>query len=444
LNRNIVTEPVVSQGGERIRATIGYYLALVSLGLAVAVLGPTLLALANQTQTDESTISILFVTWSLGYMLGSLQGGRWYDRLPGHRVLAGALFLMAGMLALTPVMSQLWLLTLVVLVLGVAEGVVDVGSNTLLVWVHRDRVGPWINGLHLCFAVGASLTPLILAQTMWPIAEDLLALGARTVGLMGSPQGPGPLLATSVLIPGKPSDDVTWSYWVLALLMVPGAGWILLWPGPVAAGPSQPAPAAKVNRLLVFWIALFLGLYVGAEIGFGSWIFQYTRAFELAGKTAALDLVAAFWGAFLVGRLLGIPLAARLRPHWILLGDLVGCLVSVAVVLGWPHSLTVLWLGTLGLGLSMASIFPTTLALAERRLAITGQVTSWFIIGGAAGQMALPWLMGQLFEPVGPRVVMWLLVVDLLAAVGLLGGLLFQAPAPTGKGINPRKDETGG
>ncbi len=146
--------------------TLGYYGAILALGLAMAVLGPTLLGLASQTQSDTGAISVVFVANAVGYMLGSLLGGSGYDRRAGHRLLAAAILLMAGMLALTPWMVHLWSLGAVLLVLGVTEGIVDVGSNTLLVWVHRDRVAPWMNGLHFCFGVGSVLAPLIVGGTL--------------------------------------------------------------------------------------------------------------------------------------------------------------------------------------------------------------------------------------------------------------------------------------
>jgi FHS family Na+ dependent glucose MFS transporter 1 len=125
-----------------------------------------------------------------------------------------------------------------------------------------------------------------------------------------------------------------------------------------------------------------------------------------------------------VGRLLAIPIAARVRPRYILLGDLVGCLVSIGLILVWPGSLAAVWLGTIGVGLSMASIFPTTISLAERRMTVTGQVTGWFFVGASAGGMLLPWLIGQMFESVGPQVVMTALWVDLALALGILFVLL--------------------
>ena len=78
----------------------------------------------------------------------------------------------------------------------------------------------------------------------------------------------------------------------------------------------------------------------------------------------------------------------------------------------------------------MASIFPTTLSLAQGRMPISGAVTGWFFVGASAGGMTLPWLIGQLFETIGPRVTMAILFLDLLAAAGLLAVLAFQFARP--------------
>lgn len=378
-------------GSEKLLATAGYYLAILALGLSTAMLGPTLPGLARRTESDLREVSWLFVAVSAGYLVGSQQAGRWYDRLAGHRLLAASLLALAGTLAAIPLTFSLWPLAVVLFALGAAQGGIDVGGNTLVVWVHQDRVAPWMNGLHFCFGIGSILAPLIVA---W---------------------------ATS------PQANLSWAFWALAALALPGALW-LPWL------PSPPAPTARETRrgwesrpLLVLWIAVFLGLYVGAEIGFGGWIFSYAVASGLASADDAAYLTTAFWGAFTLGRLLAVPLALRLPPHGILLGDLAGSLVGVGIILGWPNSTLALWTGTVTTGLCMASIFPVTCSLAERRMAITGGVTSWFIVGGAAGSMTLPWLMGQLFASAGPRSVMLALSVDLLVATGVLLGVLARS-----------------
>jgi len=65
----------------------------------------------------------------------------------------------------------------------------------------------------------------------------------------------------------------------------------------------------------------------------------------------------------------------------------------------------------------MASIFPTMLSLAESRLHITGLVTSLFFVGASSGSMTLPWLIGQLFEPVGPWVAMTAIFIAMSLAL---------------------------
>ena len=94
--------PAPSQTRERNLKTIGYFLMFIGLGLSIAVIGPTLPGLAEQTHTQLSQISILFTSHSLGYLVGSYFGGRFYDRLPGHLLLVGMLVAMAIALIIIP------------------------------------------------------------------------------------------------------------------------------------------------------------------------------------------------------------------------------------------------------------------------------------------------------------------------------------------------------
>jgi len=381
-----VQSPVRERGG-KISKTIAYYASFMALGLGLASLGPTLPGLAEHTRTELSQISFLFTAHSLGYLIGSLLGGRSYDRLPGHPLMAFALMTMTLMMVLVPLMSLLWALTTVLLALGFGMGTLDVGGNTLLMWVHRERVGPFMNGLHFFFGVGAFLSPIIIAR--------------------------------AVLLSG----DIIWAYWALALLMLPIAVWLLFVPSPAVETASREDPVDQANYLLVALIALFFFLHVGAELSFGGWIFTYAVTLNLTDKTLAAYLTSTFWGSLTFGRLVAIPLAARFKPRFVLLGDLVGCLASGSLILLWPKSLFATWVGTVGMGFSMASLFPTSLAFAERRMRITGQVTGWFLVGGGVGGMSLPWLIGQLFEPLGPPMTIFVVMIALGMALLLLATL---------------------
>ncbi|NJN55208.1 MAG: MFS transporter [Anaerolineae bacterium] len=149
------------------KITAGYYAAFIALGLAVSALGPTLPGLAAQTGVQISAISILFTARAFGFLVGALLAGRLYDRLPGHRLMALALLMMGVMMASVPFLPALWLLTVIMFVLGLFEPGVDVGGQHLIVWLHKDKVGPYMNGLHFFFGIGALVSPIIVA---WAIA----------------------------------------------------------------------------------------------------------------------------------------------------------------------------------------------------------------------------------------------------------------------------------
>ena len=83
------------------------------------------------------------------------------------------------------------------------------------------------------------------------------------------------------------------------------------------------------------------------------------------------------------------------------------------------QSTRVLWIGTVVLGLSMASFFPTTLACAANHLAVLGSITRWFFVGSGVGGMLLPLLIGQLIEPFGAQVVLVAILADLILALGI-------------------------
>jgi len=364
--------------------TLAYFAAFIGLGAFTAVLGPSLPFLAENTHTRLGEIGFLFTARSFGYLLGSLRLGRTFDRLPGHAVLVGVLMTMAAMISLAPLISTLWLLTLILFILGIGEGALEIGTNLLLVWVQRDRASLYLNALHFFFGLGAACGPILVAQTILH------------------------------------SGGIAWAFWGLAIYLIPLIIWMLRLPSP--ATPDQTRTEKQVEARVgpIFLISLFFFLYVGAEASFGGWIFTYSTALGLGDVASAGYLTSAFWGALTVGRLLGIPIAARVSPNKILFIDLLGCLASMAIILAFPGAYLAVWVGAIGLGFSMASIFPTMLAFAERRIQMSGEITRWFFVGTGAGGMTIPWLSGLLFDSLGPRSTMAAILIDLLLAVVVL------------------------
>ena len=350
-----------------IATTAAYYVAFIGLGLVSASLGPTLPKLRELTGVSLGEISYLITARSLGYLAGSVIGGQLYDRLRGHPLFFGFGLLAVAMLVLTPTISLLWALVVVMVLTGVGQGVVDLGGNTMLVWVHKERVDPYMNGLHFIWGVGAFLGPVLIAQLLlW-------------------------------------TNDLRWAYWGLALLVFLCLVWTVRLPSPRPIDEEKGARVDGQAGGMIALITLFYFGIIGVEVAFASWITTYALELGMLNEINAAYLTSALFGALTLARLVGIPLAARFTPTQILFGDLGFCLVSLGLVLLFPQSVEVLWIGTIGLGAGMASLFPSMLAWAQKRTTLTGKTTSWFFIGGSLGGMVVPWGIGQLFESIGPR-----------------------------------------
>ncbi len=378
----------------------------------LASIGPTLDVLADQVGSTLGQIGILFTANSLGYIAGSLAAGRAYERLRGTTVLAGSLISMAALTALIPLAGSLWMLLLLLGLIGISIGLIDVGGNTLLIWLFGREVPPHMNVLHLAFGIGAVLSPLII---------DRFAVAT-----------------------GSATD----AFYLFAALMIPTALWVYR-----TASPDRPAEAAAggsfdvVRRYAWFVgaLAFLFFLHVGSELSFGGWIFSYGEETGVGAETTARILNSVFWAGLVFGRLVAIPLSRRLRPATMLQIDLIGALSSlilIQIASGWSWSI---WIGTFGFGMAIASMFASCINFASERIPMTSHVTAVFLVGGSAGSMSLPWLVGRLFESHGPE---WLIYVAggaMVIGILLFSAILARAPAATdSEGSSPVASGTDG
>jgi len=359
--------------------------------MVMAVIGPTLPGLAEQTQVDLSRISYLFTTNFLGYLLGALFIGRLFDSIKGHRLMIVSLITMAGAMAAVPFIPRHWLLVGLFLFLGAANGTLDVGCNALIVRTHRQNVGPFINGLHFFFGLGQFLSPFIIAWIM------------------------------------RAGHGFQWGYWILALFIVFIVCYMSFFESPEVRGCVKTETGSGRNRRVLIPSVLFLLLHVGAQTSYGGWIVSYTVFKGLAAASSATYLAATFYGLLAVGRLIAVPLSRRSKPGVLLLIDLAGCILGVGAVLLWPRSIHVLWLGTICVGLSMASIFPVTLHFIEEQMGLSGITAGWVLVGSSIGGMSFPMLVGQLFESTGPHIMLIIIMIDLVFASGVLLAMAVQS-----------------
>jgi fucose permease len=313
-----------------------------------------------------------------------------FDRVRGHPALGIAQLISAALIMLYPLLPSVWLLLIVVIGKGMADGFINTGANTLLVWTHKDKSSPYMNGLHFCFGLGAFLAPFLVAQ--------LLTI----------------------------SGGYRWAYWALAALGgLAGLRLLMLKENPQHIHAKQAiGETTRIKYPLVIAAMLFLFFYVGAEIAFAGWIYTYAFTLQLADATMAAYLTSGFWLSFTIGRLISIPLATRVTPQRMIGAALTGCLLILLAALLLPMSSSLVWIMAAALGICMAPIWPSGFTLAGQSLKLTARVSGIILLGDSLGGMILPWLVGQVLDFTGPQALIYLvftsLIFNLLAFIAIL------------------------
>jgi FHS family Na+ dependent glucose MFS transporter 1 len=333
--------------------------------LLLSVIGPALSQLRRQAGVSVGSISVLFAVQSLGYLLGSIVGGRLYDRGLGHRVMAGALVICGISVAFVPALDTVIGLACAFWLVGVGAAAIDVGGNTLLVWSRGDTVGPMMNALHFSFGAGALLSPVLVDRSIaWGGDLRIACWTAAAVSVV---------IAVLLLARTAPSRL------------------------PVVA-PRQPGARRPRPPALLVAFAVFFLLYVGVELGFAGWIFTYGEELGIGGARGPAVLTALFWIGFTGGRLLSVVFARRIQPATMLYGSCVLAVVAVGALVVADGAPAAVWIGTFMFGLGVAPQFPTMISFAESHLRLTGSDTSWFVGAAGLGGLVLPWAIGQVID----------------------------------------------
>jgi FHS family Na+ dependent glucose MFS transporter 1 len=369
---------------DKIGKTAAYYASYIAVGFATGIVGPTLPGLAENTGSTLSQISYLFSTYSVGYLIGSFLSGYLFDRTKGHPLISAALCIIMLLVVLIPLVPLMYVVLGLFFLVGLTTAAVDVGGNTLLIWIHGNNVRSFMVGLHFFFGVGALVAPLVVGLTM------------------------------------RVSGDIAWSYWILACICLPLCVLFFRLRSPEHTSGNEKGVVKGKNNLLVLLITLFIFLHVGTELSFGGWIYSYAISLDLADESSAAYMTSLYWGALTLGRLVSVFIALKMRTSHMLMVDLAGSMLAVVLLLVYPHSSPAAWIATTILGFSIAAILPSSLTFAGENMDVTGRVMRWFIIGIGAGNMFFPWLVGQFFEKIGPAVMPIVNVSALTLASALL------------------------
>ena len=198
---------------------------------------------------------------------------------------------------------------------------------------------------------------------------------------------------------------------------------------------DEDAPKTKQGSLMyrvtiLSLFSVFLLLYVGLEVAYAGYIFTYGYTSNVAmSKDSSAFLTSGFWGSFALARLAAVPISRYLRPSKILFLDSMGCVLGSVVLISQikdgdccAADSTKLWVGTVILGVSMASVFPAALSWAEYFLTVSGRTASGLVVASSCGEMLIPLAVGSTIgNKVGPCSLMaCAFVISILTVVTFL------------------------
>jgi fucose permease len=339
-----------------------YFPMFILLGISLSLLGPALPHLREQLGVSKSTIGLLFFSQSVGYVLGSLVGGRWFDRGLGHRlcqlgvtVAAGG---MVGVLVAPDMLTQLGAFALI----GSGCGVVDVGGNTLLSWSQPRSLERSMNLLHLSFGIGAALVPLFVSWSLRWLHNLRLAIGVIvfiSVAMVVALQQKGPAV--------RAHTD--------------------------AEGATRATPWRSL-----FIVATFFFVYVGVEAALAGWVSTYVDDQKWSSSGTGPVMASVFFAAFALGRLAAAAIGSRIQPSTTIIGSTIICVLTSALFVVNDGRQLGVWTSVVVLGLATGPQFPLVMTYADQRLQLTGLATSVFVGASGLGGMVFPPVMGALID----------------------------------------------
>jgi fucose permease len=364
------------------------------LGACLTLPGTLLPLLVEEFEIRLVEAGSMLALQPAGYLVAVMAAGQLINRFGMRAVLSVGLLASALGFAGFGLASDWISGAAMMFVTGLGFGVMEVGTNTLLIRVGGERRPNLLNFTHLFFGVGSFIGPGLSAH----------AVGAGVSWRMAFMVAG--LLAASVA--------VGWSFLDLAV--------------PTGAPAAEKAPhPATVHSRLALWLAVMLGLYVGVEMGIGGWLTKYMVTVREVGLTYAGNALSLYWLGLAAGRLVLSALSHHVREQTLLvmLSVMAAVAVPAALAVEAPAQAVMCFAAT---GLGFSGIFPSVIALGGRyHPHDTARATSVMIAGAGVGGIVIPWAMSAIADGAGLSAGMAfyaaICVVMALLAVGLARAL---------------------
>jgi fucose permease len=343
------------------RAQIAAFLAIGCVGLYATSFGPALPFLSDRFDVSLDTAGLLITALFAGSISASAATALRFHGLDSRLLcLAGLALVTAGLLLMG--LAPSWGVGLAgALTLGLGDGLVVAGTHALIAHTSEDVPGD-INRLNVYFAAGALLGPL------WA-GGMLAAFGELAVVYAG--------ISVVAVLAG------------VAMLRAPPS-----------ASLADPAGFSLALGRQAWIMGAVLFLYVGAEVGLGSWVSSYAREAAGAGVMAGAVITAGYWGALGAGRLLtGVLLSRGHESGAVLVGAIAGAGLASLVLAASGSAVALGGIAAFAAGLFFGPIWPLAISIAFKsapRNAPAAMVTI-----GNAGGLVFPWVQGVVLVSAG-------------------------------------------
>lgn len=175
-------------------------------------------------------------------------------------------------------------------------------------------------------------------------------------------------------------------------------------------------------------VFIFFVSYCMVEGNYGNFLLAYAVEGLGWSKSMGATVTSVFWTSFTIGRGLGIILVKYISPQVLLGTDCLLSVVSMLPMLLWAHShVSVLWISSVALGLTMSTIFATGITWTERYVKISGAVGTIFLIAGATGEIVGPLILSAMYKRFGIEAFVYIMFTA--TAITLVFYALLQAVA---------------
>ncbi len=299
-------------------------LAIFAYGLIAPILGALLPSYAL-TAGQQGTLAML---QAIGLVVASLSAGPFIDIRGNKAALLTGLALVVIALAAAPNAGGYHVLLVVYFVLGFGGGVVVSGSNVLAGAVDPARRGSVLNFLNLFFGLGSIITTYIASEHIDPavVCYIIAAITALAFAVNAVTRMPSPL--------GKTNFHMS---------EIPGL----------------------LTKLPLILLSLFLFLYVACEVGVWNWLKTYlVDTVHFDPRSAGHVVSYGFAFGILLGRVVVSRVLTRIPALTVTLVVSILMAITTYLMLNLQSSAAIT-AAVFCAGLSMAPVFPTTLAMSQ-------------------------------------------------------------------------------